>query len=108
MKAVEYYAFDKKKCRLVKLLSYFGEVDTVACGQCDYCIPKEKAKSLEDLFYVARNEKSVWRLEEIHDRFPTIKNFDNPVFREWVESGLIIEIKPGLIQFNIEEGQPPK
>jgi len=108
MKAVEYYAFDKKKCRLVKLLSYFGEVDTVACGQCDYCISKEKAKSLEDLFYVARNEKSVWRLEEIRDRFPTIKNFDNPVFREWVESGLIIEIKPGLIQFNIEEGQPPK
>ncbi|MBM3170757.1 MAG: ATP-dependent DNA helicase RecQ [Bacteroidetes bacterium] len=108
MKAVEHYAFDKKKCRLLKLLSYFGEVDTLACGQCDVCISKEKAKNLEELFFEARNEKMEWRLEEIRDRFPTIRNFNHPIFREWVESGLISEIKPGLIRFNIEAEQRPK
>jgi hypothetical protein len=108
MKAVEHYAFDKKKCRLLKLLSYFGEVDTLACGQCDVCISKEKAKNLEELFHEARNEKMEWRLEEIRDRFPTIRNFNHPIFREWVESGLISEIKPGLIRFNIEAEQRPK
>jgi hypothetical protein len=56
----------------------------------------------------ARKEKREWRLEELRDRFPTLTDFNNSAFREWLEAGLIVEIKPGLIQFNIEAGQPPK
>jgi ATP-dependent DNA helicase RecQ len=108
MNAVEQYAFEKKSCRLVKLLDYFGESETKACGQCDVCRSKEKSKNLEEQMLEARKEKREWRLEELRDRFPTLTDFNNSAFREWLEAGLIVEIKPGLIQFNIEAGQPPK
>lgn len=108
LKAVEWYAFEKKHCRLVKLLAYFGESEIARCGQCDVCISTTKSKNLEALFREARNEKKQWRLEELRDRYPSLPNFNTPEFREWLEAGLIEELKPGLIQFNTEEERPPR
>jgi ATP-dependent DNA helicase RecQ len=108
MEAVERYAFNNKVCRLIKLLEYFGETGATNCGQCDVCRNKGKNPSMEENLKVARSEKMEWRLEELRDRFSGLKKFNDPVFREWLEAGLISEVKPGLIRFNIEEEQPPK
>ncbi len=38
------YASDLFNCRSKLLLSYFGEYDSKACGQCDICLRKDKSK----------------------------------------------------------------
>jgi len=108
LKAIEQYAFDSKECRLVKLLDYFGESEAADCGQCDVCRSKGRSLSMDEILRAARNEKLEWRLEEMRDRFPTLMHFNDSIFREWLEAGLIQELKPGAIRFNIEPKQLPK
>ncbi len=47
LKAVETYAKASNRCRSQYLLAYFGEQSTKRCGQCDYCIERNKAELSE-------------------------------------------------------------
>jgi ATP-dependent DNA helicase RecQ len=42
-KAMLNYAESKHACRSQMLVAYFGEMDTVRCGVCDYCLERNKA-----------------------------------------------------------------
>jgi ATP-dependent DNA helicase RecQ len=42
-KAFLYYAESHHRCRSQMLVSYFGESDTQRCGECDYCLERNKA-----------------------------------------------------------------
>jgi len=53
------YISNKKVCRSVYLLNYFGEKTNEKCGTCDICTKKEKLASPYDL------EKRVLELLEI-------------------------------------------
>lgn len=39
------YAFEKKNCRVARMLSYFGEEEPKDCGKCDICRENKKVKS---------------------------------------------------------------
>jgi len=47
LKAVETYVTATNRCRSQYLLSYFGEQNSTRCGQCDYCIERNKAELSE-------------------------------------------------------------
>ncbi len=47
LKAVETYVTATNRCRSQYLLAYFGELNTKRCGQCDYCIERNKAELSE-------------------------------------------------------------
>ncbi len=47
LKAVETYVTATNRCRSQYLLSYFGEQNSKRCGQCDYCIERNKAELSE-------------------------------------------------------------
>ncbi|MBA4743767.1 MAG: RecQ family ATP-dependent DNA helicase [Muricauda sp.] len=59
MAAMLGYVSNKKVCRSVYLLNYFGEKTTEKCGTCDICTKKEKVASPYDL------EKRIMELLEI-------------------------------------------
>ncbi|NDV16591.1 RecQ family ATP-dependent DNA helicase [Muricauda sp. TY007] len=59
MAAMLGYVSNKKVCRSVYLLNYFGEKTTEKCGTCDICTKKEKIASPYDL------EKRIMELLEI-------------------------------------------
>ncbi len=59
MAAMLGYISNKKVCRSIYLLNYFGEKTTEKCGTCDICTKKEKVASPHDL------EKRIMELLEI-------------------------------------------
>ena len=55
-KSYLYYAESRHRCRSQMLVAYFGETDTLRCGECDYCLERNKA-DLSDLeFDLIHNE----------------------------------------------------
>ncbi len=55
-KSYLYYAESHHRCRSQMLVAYFGETDTLRCGECDYCLERNKA-DLSDLeFDLIHNE----------------------------------------------------
>jgi len=63
--AVKAYVTTRNKCRSQFLLGYFGEKYTKRCGQCDFCIERNKV-SLNELEFDSIVEKIKPVLKETH------------------------------------------
>ncbi len=50
-RAMLHYATYKRRCRMLMLLEYFGEISDTCCGICDYCIERKKAKENPEDYY---------------------------------------------------------
>jgi len=79
LKAVEKYLTSTNRCRSQYLLAYFGEENAQRCGQCDYCIGRNKAELSEIEFdMIVEQLKPVLKIknltiEEIVEAMPKIK-----------------------------------
>jgi ATP-dependent DNA helicase RecQ len=80
LKAVETYVKATNRCRSQYLLAYFGEQSPKRCGQCDYCIERNKAELSEiefdnivEIIKPLLKIKSL-AIEEIVDAVPKISS----------------------------------
>jgi ATP-dependent DNA helicase RecQ len=48
MEAIVEYVSSDHRCRMVRILEYFGEQTWVTCGSCDVCIAQKKKENLEE------------------------------------------------------------
>jgi len=56
MKAVIDFADNNSQCRSILLLSYFGEITSVRCGICDFCLKRNKLE-LNDMEFESTEEE---------------------------------------------------
>ena len=58
------YAESHNRCRSQMLISYFGETDTQRCGECDYCLERNKADVSDLEFESIQSEVKTILLKE--------------------------------------------
>ena len=103
--AMRHYVLSSQECRSKMLLNYFGETNTLPCGQCDYCLHHKKATpnhtdSLRDRLLQVLREKP-YRAEELIAQVGDINEEDvRHLLRELVDQRLVTI--DSLLRFSLQ------
>lgn len=104
--AILNYASTTNRCRSQLLLQYFGE-SVKRCGQCDYCLQRNKAELSEYEFRIALEgikpiiTSQPIRIDDLFNQLPQIaaENIIKTV-QHLLETGKIIQTEDGMYSWN--------
>jgi len=98
------YFMNDFQCRSLQMLAYFGEEQTVDCGQCDVCTrKKEKEKSTrgvwaQDMELLKHLIREPISLDDLKSGFPVHDPVRSQLFR-WLIDKSFLELKSGKVSW---------
>ena len=101
LKAAVYYAETQDRCRSQILLQYFGQKNAPECGQCDYCVKKQKKQPLPNKVITqnildALEEKPLLP-RDLKNKFHDHQEAFIERIRELMERGIIVRDEDGKL-----------
>jgi len=108
IKYMIHYAFQESDCRSEILVQFFGETDSIPCGNCDVCINKSKEGKLD--IEKSRNillikdfiQNHFLTTNQLLDKLQLNPDFSIQLIRELIDEQVVREQDNGILLWNHE------